>query len=205
MVRDDDWGTFDASQEYESKNTLPLFWLCMFSEQDIVMTRDELDEDGERIEPYPYLLAQQSAVVRGMTERRSVIACLDPARLALYDGFCSRIAAATHSYWLLRTKEAVDMSDPETFALELVRTFDGLEEYRAALQSSDAARLRDSWFATYLAEVKQNYATAMLVGASTDGSWLPGEVKARDVKTEKGSESLEASQAPTKKWWEFWK
>jgi hypothetical protein len=199
MLRDDEWEVLDAGQEYEAKNTLPLFWLCMFSEQDIAMTQDEV-VDGEAVLAYPYLLADQAAVTTNMKQRRPVIACLDPARLALYDSFCSRITTATHPYWLLRTREIVDMSDAETFARELVRTFDGIEEYQAALKENDAANLRDSWFAKYLADVKQTHSSYMLSGASTDSSWLPHEVESH-----RPTEATESTPAPAKKWWQFWK
>jgi hypothetical protein len=55
MLRDDEWEVLDAGQEYEAKNTLPLFWLCMFSEQDITMTKDEV-VNGEAMFAYPYLM-----------------------------------------------------------------------------------------------------------------------------------------------------
>lgn len=197
MLRDDEWEVLDSGQEYEAKNTLPLFWLCMFSEQDIAMTEDEVVA-GQAILAYPYLLADQAAVTANMKQRRPVIACLDPARLALYDSFCSSVAIATHPYWLLRTREIVGMSDAETFARELVRTFDGLEEYQFALQHNDAANLRDSWFAKYLADVKQTHSSYMLSGASTDSSWLPHEVESH-----KPAQSAEVT--PAKKWWQFWK
>ncbi len=199
MLRDDEWEMLDAGQEYEAKNTLPLFWLCMFSEQDIAMTQNEV-VDGAAILAYPYLLADQAAVTANLKQRRPVIACLDPARLALYDSFCSRINTATHPYWLLRTREIVGLSDADTFAQELGRTFDGLEEYQAALKSNDAVSLRDHWFAAYLSEVKQNHSSYMLSGASTDSSWLPNENE-----LPKQSEDTELAATPAKKWWQFWK
>jgi hypothetical protein len=199
MLRDDEWEVLDAGQEYEAKNTLPLFWLCMFSEADVAVTPDEV-VDGAAMLSYPYLLADQAVVTMNLKERRSVIACLDPARLALYDSFCSRITTATHPYWLLRTREIVGMSDAEMFAQELDRTFDGLEEYQAALKSNDAANLRDHWFAAYLAEVKQNHSSYMLSGASTDSSWLPNEIELPKL-----NEDDEVAATPTKKWWQFWK
>jgi hypothetical protein len=200
MLRDDEWEVLDAGQEYEAKNTLPLFWLCMFSEKDLAMTQDEMMNDGTTIEAYPYLLAEQAVISRNLQQRRPVIACLDPARLALYDSFCSRISTATHPYWLMRTREIVGMSDADTFAQELVRTFDGLEEYRLALQKNDAARLRDSWFAKYLADVKQTHSSYMLSGASTDSSFLPHEIE-----TQEPTETIEDAAKPAKKWWQFWK
>ncbi len=196
---EDDWETLDAGQEYEAKNTLPLFWLCMFSDLNIHMTQADV-EDGEPIEPYPYLQAQQSEVTRNLAQRRSVIVCLDPARLVLYDSFCSRIATAIHPYWFLRTRELVAMSDSETFAQELVRTFDGLEEYLLALKKNDAASLRDSWFASYLAQVKQTHSSYMLAGSSTDGSWL-----AHEIEIPQPSHESDVVEPPAKKWWQFWK
>jgi hypothetical protein len=204
MPQDDDWETFDAGQEYEAKNTLPLFWLCMFSEESLEMTEKGV-ENGEVTESYPYALAQQSDVLKNLAQRRTVIACLDPARLALYDSFCSRVSTATHPYWLLRTKELVGMSDAETFAQELIRTFDGLEEYRVALQKSDAARLRDSWFAAYLADVKQNHSSYMLSGASTDSSWLPHEVETQTSRSISEATATAETTKTEKKWWQFWK
>lgn len=199
MLRDDEWEVLDAGQEYEAKNTLPLFWLCMFSEQDIAMTQDEV-MDGEAVLAYPYLLADQAAVSTNVKLRRPVIACLDPARLALYDSFCARISTANHPYWLLRTREIVGMSDSESFAGELARTFDGLEEYQAALKSNNASSLRDHWFASYLAQVKTTHSSYMLSGASTDSSWLPNEVQ-----LPKQDDAEEAAPTPAKKWWQFWK
>jgi hypothetical protein len=200
MLRDDEWEVLDAGQEYEAKNTLPLFWLCMFSEQDLTMTQDEL-QNGEMIDAYPYLLAEQAVVTRNLQQRRNVIACLDSGRLALYDSFCSSIATATHPYWLLRTREIVGMSDADTFAQELVRTFDGFEEYLTALKKNDAASLRDHWFTAYLAQVKQSHSNYMLSGAATDSSWLPNEVEG-EAPTETVQETEEK---PAKKWWQFWK
>jgi hypothetical protein len=199
MLRDDEWEVLDAGQEYEAKNTLPLFWLCMFSEQDITMTKDEVI-DGQAMYAYPYLLADQAVVSSNVKQRRPVVACLDPGRLALYDSFCSSITTASHPYWLLRTREIVGMSDAETFARELVRTFDGLEEYQDALKNNDAASLRDSWFAKYLADVKQTHSSYMLSGASTDSSWLPHEVESH-----RPNEEAEQASTPAKKWWQFWK
>jgi hypothetical protein len=202
MLRDDEWEALDSGQEYEAKNTLPLFWLCMFSERDMAMTQPDVDQQGKTIEPYPYLLAEQSVVVRNLAQRRSVVACLDPARLALYDSFCSRISTAVHPYWLLRTREIVGMSGTETFAQELVRTFHGFEEYLLALKNNDAASLRDHWFAAYLAQVKQSHSRYMLAGASTDSSWLPHEIEAqRPPETVQETEK----EKPAKKWWQFWK
>ena len=200
MLRDDEWEVLDAGQEYEAKNTLPIFWLCMFSERDLTMTGDEI-QDGQAIAAYPFLLAEQAVVTRNLQQRRPIIVCLDPGRLALYDSFCSRISTATHPYWLMRTREIVGMSDAETFAQELVRTFDGFEEYLVALKNNDAASLRDHWFATYLAQVKQSHSSYMLAGASTDSSWLPNEIEAQ-TPTETVEEVQDKS---TKKWWQFWK
>jgi hypothetical protein len=199
MLRDDEWEVLDAGQEYEAKNTLPLFWLCMFSEQDLTMTRDEI-QSGGTIEAYPFLLAEQAVVTRNLQQRRPVIVCLDPGRLALYDSFCSSVATATHPYWLMRTREIVGMSDADTFAQELARTFDGFEEYLVALKQNDAASLRDHWFTAYLAQVKQNHSNYMLSGASTDSSWLPNEVEARAP-----TEEVKDADKPAKKWWQFWK
>jgi hypothetical protein len=199
MLRDDEWEVLDAGQEYEAKNTLPLFWLCMFSEADITLTQDEVF-DGQAVLAYPYLLADQAVVTMNMKERRPVIACLDPARLALYDSFTSRVSTATHPYWLLRTREIVGMTDAKAFAQELMRTFDGLEEYQEALKKNDAARLRDSWFAKYLADVKQTHSSYMLSGASTDSSWLPNEIELPKL-----DEAEEVAPTAAKKWWQFWK
>jgi hypothetical protein len=200
MLRDDEWEVLDAGQEYEAKNTLPIFWLCMFSERDLTTTDAEL-QDGQTIEAYPYLLAEQAVVTRNLQQRRPIIVCLDPGRLALYDSFYSRISTATHPYWLMRTREIVGMSDAETFAQELVRTFDGFEEYLIALKNNDAASLRDHWFTAYLAQVKQNHSSYMLAGASTDSSWLPNEIEAQAP----AEEIQEAEEKPAKKWWQFWK
>lgn len=202
MLRDDEWEVLDAGQEYEAKNTLPLFWLCMFSEGDLTATQDEI-QNGETIEAYPYLLAEQAVVTRNLQQRRPVIVCLDPGRLALYDSFCSSISTATHPYWLMRTREIVGMSDAETFARELVRTFDGFEEYLIALKNNDAASLRDHWFAAYLAQVKQSHTSYMLAGASTDSSWLPNEIEAQTPTETTTGEEVE--EKPAKKWWQFWK
>jgi hypothetical protein len=199
MLRDDEWEMLDTGQEYEAKNTLPLFWLCMFSEQDMAMTEDEVVA-GKAVLAYPYLLADQATVTTNIKLRRPVIACLDPARLALYDSFALRISTANHPYWLLRTSELVAMSHSETFASELARTFDGLEEYQAALKNNDAASLRDSWFAKYLADVKQTHSSYMLSGASTDSSWLPNEIELPKL-----DEAEEVTPTPAKKWWQFWK
>ena len=200
MLRDDEWEVLDAGQEYEAKNTLPIFWLCMFSERDLTMTQDEI-QDGQAIAAYPYLLAEQASVTRNLQRHRPIIVCLDPGRLALYDSFCSRVSTATHPYWLMRTREIVGIRDAETFAQELVRTFDGFEEYLIALKNNDAANLRDHWFAAYLAQVKQSHSSYMLAGASTDSSWLPNEIEAQSP-TETVEEVQEKS---TKKWWQFWK
>jgi hypothetical protein len=203
MLRDDEWEVLDAGQEYEAKNTLPIFWLCMFSEKDMAITQEDVDQEGQMIEPYPYLLAERTGVARNLVQRRPVIVCLDPARLALYDSFCSKINTATHPYWLLRTREIVSLSDAESFAQELVRTFDGFEEYLTALKNNDAASLRDHWFAAYLAQVKQNHSSYMLAGASTDSSWLPHEIEARTPT--KITEERDVEEKPGKKWWQFWK
>jgi hypothetical protein len=207
MLRDDEWEALDAGQEYEAKNTLPLFWLCMFSEHDMSMTQADVDQEGNPIEPYPYLLAEQSVVNRNLAQRRSVVACLNPVHLSLYDSFCSRISTTTHPYWLLRTREIVGMSDAETFAQELVRTFHGFEEYLIALKNNDAASLRDHWFAAYLSQVKQNHSSYMLAGASTDSSWLPNEVEAQIPKeAHQEADKQETDKEKTgKKWWQFWK
>jgi hypothetical protein len=202
MLRDDEWEVLDAGQEYEAKNTLPIFWLCMFSERDLTMTQDEV-QNGQTIAAYPFLLAEQAVVTRNLQQRRPVIVCLDPARLALYDSFCSRISTATHPYWLLRTREIVGLSDANTFAQELVRTFDGFDEYLTALKQNDAASLRDHWFAAYLAQVKASHSSYMLAGASTDSSWLPHEIESQAPA--KTTENKAVEEKPTKKWWQFWK
>ncbi|MGL4611226.1 MAG: hypothetical protein ACRCYY_16395 [Trueperaceae bacterium] len=202
MLRDDEWQALSGDQEYEAKNSLPLFWLCMFSEHDIAMTHDDVQQGPS----YPYLLSDQGSVMSSLDERRHLIACLNPAHLALYDSFCRNIRAAVQPYWLLRTRDIVDMNDTETFAHELVRTFAGMTEYLTALYHNDAGNLQGHWFAAYLAEVKQTHSSYLLAGASTDSSWLPNEV---DEQTSQHSTPLAAlNLAPSKgekKWWQFWK
>ncbi len=186
---EDQWNTLKGTQEYQSRYNIPLFWLCMFSSEHI---KTIVDEEGESI---PYLIAPYDKVIDNMSKRRFVIACLDPARLALYDQFCKRIAQADQPSWFMEASQIVAMSGAEDLRDELLRTFAALEDYTTALLNKNAASMQNHWFVTLLSEVKQAphiYTPEVLVGSSLDGSW---PIRANRVEPSK----------PNKKWWRFHK
>jgi hypothetical protein len=191
MPKGSEWETMPSSQEYQAKTGIPMFWLCMFSAEHITLPQNF--NPHESTDAYPFLIAEDDTVLTNLSRRRLVIACLDPARLTLYDLFCKRIAQATQNYWLLRTDDMALSMTPETLEAELLRSFAGLDDYVTALLNKDAARMGDHWMTAWLSNIKQHpetYTDTVLMGSSTDHS-LP-EVKSQ------GQSAL-----PEKKWWQF--
>jgi hypothetical protein len=192
MPTADQWKTLTPSQDYEARYSIPMFWLCMFSAEHIALTQAFTDDFGEHHEAYPYLLASHLRVVNNLSKRRLVIACLDPARLSLYDQFCKRASGATQDYWLMETSDIVAMSGPADLEAELVRSFAGLEDYTTALLNKDAASMQHHWMTLWLGDIKQHpekYSDEVLIGSSADHTWP----KLKDVEIPK----------PAKKWWQF--
>jgi hypothetical protein len=148
---------------YRAAYSIPLFWLCMFSSEHL--------QHNDQI---PFLAVDETKAIDNLSKRRAVIACLDPARLALYDQFYKRIVGATEPYWFMDMRQLVAVSGAEDLEMDLLRTFEALEDYTQALLTKNATSMQDHWFAHLLSEIKQKpevYTHERLVGSSVDKSW----------------------------------
>ena len=138
-----EWAQFNTGPEYEgleARNTIPVFWWCMFSPSDLKHARwiDEVDlndRTGDRdyaglgaqreIATYPYFATETAVALSRLTKRRSAILTAIGEKFApIYDAFTAMVARELHPCVIMETSDFPDVEDCEDWLRSMVTDMD---------------------------------------------------------------------------------
>ncbi|MDR6992721.1 hypothetical protein [Luteimonas sp. 3794] len=201
LPESDEWDTFFAQSgvEYEAGACIPLFWLMLFSADDIrFATFDDDGIDGEEeARSYAYLICDRASGVARLHARAPLMrASLGGPQFSLYEAWCTRMADEPYENVLVRTEELDCMGEEGELESQLREALQQLEQVAAegALRMDKALRnITGLW-----SEDMRAYDAFELVGtANTSPTWpvpfAPPPLPSAPVVPQ------------TKPWWAFWR
>ncbi|MBN9357366.1 hypothetical protein [Herbaspirillum huttiense] len=216
--------------EYEATARLPLFWMCLFSGDDIHVTSgpaaegehsgkqgsegaedddeyddEECDEEADQDAPRPfaYLGCERLAGIARLRQRSAMLRpVLGEERHALYEDWIARLEAEPRRNIVVNTEELDGMSDDGQLEQQLRAAYQELAvmDERQAWQMSP---LLHDLTGLYEEQAISEVASWTLAGSANDATRWPPELT-QPQQSELPAGATAALPAPSP-WWMFWK
>jgi hypothetical protein len=177
--------------EYEANARIPIYWLFLFGQKNIVITNpDDINSDPDA-RPYAYLISDlPTALVRLKDRQRLVESLRDSVRMDLFLDWTSRLRAENFTHVIVKTEELSWFGEEElTRNLNMSLALLDRPATASALYNSDEFQELTGFLGT---EKFCEMDSEEIVGRG--GNWpLPLGVPKYYI------------ELPKKKWWHFWR
>ncbi len=215
--------------EYEASARIPLFWMCLFSEDDIHISSgahaeqgdtahqrrgddgseddedDDFEDDDEGDDedrPHAYLSCERTAGIARLRQRSPMLRpVLGAERHALYEEWIARLEAEPWQHILVKTAELDMMSEAGELEQELRRSYRDL----AGLDVRQSWQMTPAMFnlAGLDPECALDASPAWaLAGSANSATRWPAELEQPAELESAGATATVPSARP---WWMFWK
>lgn len=141
--------TRDSGTEYVATACIPLFWLCLFSPENIrISPPNALHEYDGQYEPYPYLACARAEALARLKARKRMMERSLGERYPLYTQWIDSVAGELYAHVLVLTEDLIPKYGEAAFEATLRRALTHLDKASATgvlLMSETLSDLAGLW------------------------------------------------------------